>query len=169
MNRSSGAALPRALVVAVDVMVALRIARVWERLPARMASHFDGVGRPNGWATRESFVGLFALLIGGVALMFLILPALLRLLPASMIDLPNRGYWLAPARRDETIGELGRCFAWYAFATVLFAACVLELVVRANLTRAPLAGLPMWLLLGSYGVFVVLWLIGLFAMFRLRR
>ncbi len=33
--------------------VGLRYWQVWDRLPARMATHFDALGRPNGWMNRE--------------------------------------------------------------------------------------------------------------------
>ena len=35
------------------LMMALRYWMVWDRLPARMASHFDAAGRANGWMPRE--------------------------------------------------------------------------------------------------------------------
>jgi hypothetical protein len=35
-------------------LLALRTYRVWDRLPARMATHFDAAGHANGWMSRES-------------------------------------------------------------------------------------------------------------------
>ena len=40
--------------------VALRYWQVWDALPARMASHFDLAGNPNGWMPREGSL-IFAL------------------------------------------------------------------------------------------------------------
>jgi hypothetical protein len=34
--------------------MALRYWQVWDRLPARMATHFDAAGRANGWMSRET-------------------------------------------------------------------------------------------------------------------
>jgi hypothetical protein len=39
------------------VYVASRYWQVWDRLPARMATHFDALGRPNGWMSREVALG----------------------------------------------------------------------------------------------------------------
>jgi hypothetical protein len=39
---------------------ALRYWRVWDQLPAQMATHFDASGRANGWMSREAALG-FAL------------------------------------------------------------------------------------------------------------
>ncbi len=36
------------------VFVGLRYWQVWDGLPARMATHFDASGRPNGWMSREA-------------------------------------------------------------------------------------------------------------------
>src|SRR5690242_12189020 len=35
-------------------IVALQYASVWNRLPVRMATHFNAAGQPNGWMTPES-------------------------------------------------------------------------------------------------------------------
>jgi uncharacterized protein DUF1648 len=35
-------------------LLALRTYQVWDRLPARMATHFDASGHANGWMSRES-------------------------------------------------------------------------------------------------------------------
>ena len=43
-------------------LIALRYWQVWDRLPARVASHFDATGRPNGWMTRDGSM-IFAICI----------------------------------------------------------------------------------------------------------
>ena len=35
-------------------LTALRYAQVWDRLPARMATHFNAAGQPNGWMSRAT-------------------------------------------------------------------------------------------------------------------
>jgi len=46
------------------VFVGLRYWQVWDRLPARMATHFDGTGRPKGWMSREaSFIFMVGILV----------------------------------------------------------------------------------------------------------
>jgi hypothetical protein len=44
-------------------LVAFRNWQVWDRLPARLAVHFDFAGRPNGWMSRESGLGLVLVLM----------------------------------------------------------------------------------------------------------
>jgi hypothetical protein len=45
------------------LLVAFRNWQVWDRLPARLAVHFDLAGRPNGWISRESGLGLVFILM----------------------------------------------------------------------------------------------------------
>ena len=52
MNRNYWRGFIALLWLALPVM-ALRYWLVWDRLPVRMASHFDAAGNPNGWMSRE--------------------------------------------------------------------------------------------------------------------
>ncbi len=145
---------------------AVRSALVWDRLPATMATHFGLVGQPNGWGSREGFFALFAALSVGVAAFFLALPALVRILPPQIVNLPNRDYWLAPEQRDAGVRKLAGWAAWLAAGTLAFAFGILELTLRANLARGPLATGPAWALLGAYLAFATLWVAGLWRAFR---
>lgn len=53
MNRTWYKTLTALLWLAPLVM-ALRYRQLWDRLPVRMASHFDAAGRANGWMPREA-------------------------------------------------------------------------------------------------------------------
>ncbi|MGC2194424.1 MAG: DUF1648 domain-containing protein [Terriglobales bacterium] len=52
MNRKLFTILTALLWIALP-LTALRYAQVWDRLPARMATHFAANGQPNGWMPRE--------------------------------------------------------------------------------------------------------------------
>ncbi len=47
-------------------IVALQYASVWNRLPARMATHFNAAGQPNGWMTPETSFRLLLTLLAFV-------------------------------------------------------------------------------------------------------
>jgi hypothetical protein len=57
-----------ALLWLAPLAIGIRYGQVWERLPVRMASHFDAAGRANGWMTREGMlyfdIGFLAFLAG---------------------------------------------------------------------------------------------------------
>ncbi len=76
----------------------------------------------------------------------------------ARINLPNKGYWLAPERRTETMAILGRYLAWYACGLLLFEVLLMELVIQANLGgEARLANGPFVVLMVSFFVFTLSW------------
>ncbi len=61
-------------------------------------------------------------------------------LPPSLVNVPNRDYWLVPERMAEVQRKLQRFGDWLAVGLTAFLVATLEPVLRANLTRTPLAG-----------------------------
>jgi uncharacterized membrane protein len=53
-------------------LTALNYWRVWERLPARMAVHFDIDGQPNGWTSREMSLRLALIITAFMIAIFMI-------------------------------------------------------------------------------------------------
>lgn len=101
-------------------------------LPAKVASHFDIQGQPNGWMSRDSCVG-FTLGLG------IFMPALIvglmagaGRIPVSFINLPHRDYWLAPERRQTAMAALLRYSLWFACMNVIFVTGLHWLIVQAN-------------------------------------
>lgn len=145
----------------------LRLGLSFDALPARMASHFDGAGAPNGWQNK----GSFALTAVSLSAMFLALvwaiPAMLRASPDRYLNLPHKEYWLAPERRAKTHARIGGFASWFACATLGLLAGTFELVIRANLAGTPLSA-KMWLLLVAYVVFMLGSAVGLALAFRRR-
>src|SRR5271169_4373963 len=106
--------------------------RQWNSAPARVPSHFDAAGHPNAWASRDE---MFLLQVGVtllIAALFIAIPWLLKSAPASRINLPNKGYWLAPERREETMERLASSFDVFASATALLLVVVFELTSLAS-------------------------------------
>ena len=66
-------------------LTALRYGMVWDLLPARMATHFNAAGQPNGWMTREA-----ALIFPLAMLTFSLLIATVIL---SRLKTPNAAAW----------------------------------------------------------------------------
>ena len=128
-------------------------------LPARVASHFDIEGQPNGWMGRETCVG-FTLAIG------VIMPALVvgmmggaGKIPVSFINLPHRDYWLAPERRQAALAILLRFSLWFACMNVLFVTGLQWLIVQANLPNQPphLNGIGISLVTGGFLAGTAIW------------
>jgi serine/threonine-protein kinase len=133
------------------------LAYSYRRLPPQVALHFDGLGRPKGWGSKQELLGWT---IGGLAIMIAALsPAIwiTAFLPASLINLPNRDYWLAPERAVATRRGIIDRMGWFFFATLLLLLGVFRIALRANLQNPPQAVIPYGYFV-LYGLFVVAWL-----------
>jgi uncharacterized membrane protein len=119
--------------VAIVLVHGAQTIHYYPRLPAVVAQHFGGDGRPNGWASRDSFFILSWTILLGISAIFMLTPRMLRKVPVSLINLPNKDYWLAPERKEESFNFLERQMEWMGVFTVGFIALVLHLAIRANL------------------------------------
>jgi hypothetical protein len=110
----------------------------WQHLPDRVASHFNGSGVADGWMSRDANFFLSAGILVGLTASFALLGFMMRRLPGRWINLPNKGYWLAPDRADTTRGSLAT-WCW-VFGTLLnvFLLFVFHMVFLAN-TADPVA------------------------------
>jgi len=139
-------------------------ARQWNSAPGRVPSHFDAAGRPNAWSSRDEFFTLQVGVTLGLAALFIGIPWLLKATPASLINLPNKSYWLAPERREETIDRLASYFDVFASATVLLLLVVFELTSLAG--RGGGLSTSFFLpVLMSYLVFSAVWTVALIRTF----
>ena len=125
-------------------------------LPEVVASHFDGAGRANGWMPRESFAVLYVLLFLVMGVLFVGGTQLLGRIPDGLINLPNREYWLAPERREQSIADIGNSLLRIGQATVLFLLVVMLDTFEANLHPPVQLTLPFWPLLLLY-LAVITW------------
>jgi hypothetical protein len=159
-------AWPVAIVTSAWLFAVGRVLSVWDRLPARMASHFGASGRADAWTNRGDFLLLMALVGGGTTLLLLAMPLLLRVIPAGLINLPNRDYWLTPERRPDAIARLGAWTAWFAVPVTLLMVATNDLVLRANLTGAGLDSQTFLLLFVGFLASTVVFLVLLYRTFR---
>ena len=152
----------------VILICVFEIARLWGIAPSQMAAHFDIQGNPDRFVSRAEFFWYqiqTVLVVIGVSIP---LQVIFLVLPANLINMPNREYWLAPERRDETIGRL-TSFAAMMFGIILLAVQAgFELSVKANL-QTPIVFNAQWMLLTMTVAFIAigLMLFLLIASFRL--
>jgi hypothetical protein len=161
---------PRFASIAFLLLLTLAAGFVWSSssaLPAVVASHFGASGAADGFMLRADYVLTMLLTLVGVALLVAFLPFALPHLGDGSINLPNRDYWLAPARRAQTFAFLRLHGLSFASALVAFLAYVHWLVVQANLRQPPQLSTPA--IIAALLVFLAIlaiWLIVLFARFR---
>jgi len=108
-------------------LTALRYWMVWDQLPARMATHFDASGHPNGWMSRETSLWFALGLTAFMLAIFTLVPYLVT---------RSRGISAA------------FCWASVAFAWVFvgFVFYVNNSLIEYNLTSRPIAMAPVLLI-----------------------
>ncbi len=124
----------------LTVLVLLGWYQAWwqhARLPERVATHFNAVGQPNGWMTRDQHLVWQWVAFTFVGLLMQGLVWLQGRLPAEYVNLPHRDYWLAPERRAATQDWLSSLLLISGSLLVGFFLVLFHLVYRTNLTASP--------------------------------
>jgi uncharacterized membrane protein len=101
-------------------------------MPGVMATHFGALGSANGWQTKGQFFIVEIVMLGVCLLIGFGIPFIISKAPPSLINLPNKDFWLAPVRRDHTLAVLRMQMAWFACALLTFLIVVNQLVFNAN-------------------------------------
>jgi len=158
---------PLALLATLVVAWWLHLRSALPRLPERIATHFGGGGRPNGWMTRAGLEAFDFRFLGFVLAVVIGSALLIRVLPVSLINLPNRDHWFAPERRRQSHARLLGHMLWFACLMVAFIIGVNHLVFRANLqpAGASLPGVGLVALLVSFLAVLVVWTVRLYRLF----
>ena len=122
---------------ALLLAAALLIVPLAGKLPDIVAVHFNAAGVADGFATRAGCrTFMLAFTLGAPLLIALVTGILPRLLPASMINIPNRRHWLAPARAAESIAFMSEQGIWFGCLFLVFLYGVDWMLVSAN-SRVP--------------------------------
>lgn len=159
--------IPRLLFALALVVVPALVYATSAGLPEQVATHFGLGGVPNGWMPRTGYV---AFILAFTTLLPLVVVATSGLVPSLTMSsrmVGNRDYWLAPPRREATLGFLASHACWMGIVLTLFLGGVHLLVVQANARTPPqLAQAPLFVLLAALLVAIALWVIALKLRFR---
>ncbi|MBI5785759.1 MAG: hypothetical protein HZA64_09895 [Rhodocyclales bacterium] len=101
-------------------------------LPPIVAAHFSAGGAGNGFMPRDAYLGTMVALVVGLPLLIGMLAALASRLPVRFISLPDRDYWLAPERSEETRAFLRRHGSYFAVVLAVVLCFIHGLVVAGN-------------------------------------
>lgn len=154
-------------VVLLAVIAALFVIFTSAELPALVGSHFNFRGEPDDWMTRENYVAsmvIFVLVYPG--LMMLAFTWLPQRFP-SWVNIPQRDFWLAPERREESLQYLAAHGCWFSCLLLLLLIGVHYAIVVSHRTHPPALPLPLFLsILGSFGVALAVWTVKLVRRFQ---
>ncbi len=138
----------------------------YPRVPNIVASHFDGLGDPNGWSSKAVFFGIYAGVLLLTIFVFVVVPNRFINQAGKGLKIPNKDYWLAPERQHDTMQFFRTHFMYFGIVNTLLAIFVIQLVIQANFKEQPrLDSAIMWAL-ALYFIFVIVWLIRFFIKFR---
>lgn len=153
----------------VILIAAADVAWLYPQLPERVATKFGGGGQPVAWSTRAGFLTAHLVSFSLTALLMLGLRFALPWIPASMINLPHRAYWLAPERAGYTRQLVGDMILGLGSSLLAFLAALGHLTMSANLTSEPRLGPAFPVLMGIYLATMLGFVVWLFVRFRTPR
>jgi len=153
----------------VLLLATVHIAYYAGQLPENMATHFDGAGGANGFDSKASFLTIYAVTMLGLAGMFIVIAFSIQRLPVSMINLPNRDYWLSGDRAVRTRLIVGRELLRFGSATLLFFVAIIHLTIQANLNATLRLGSAFWVIFTLYMFYTLVWTLLLMRRFRMEK
>lgn len=159
--------LSRGIIFLLIGFFVAQIGFYYPNLPERMASHFNQAGEANDWTSKNSFVVFEAILLLFILSEFILLPLIIEKSPDSLINLPNKEYWLAAERRAETFRVMKIYFEWLAIGLLGLFISINQMVFKANINQENLSALTMWLIIGAFLVYVFVWMIKFIRQFKI--
>lgn len=123
--------------LALVVLQAAIVMRLWSQLPPRVAIYFGISGRADGWGQPETLVLVMFASTAVLAACCHGLAAAIAALPASLFNIPDKAYWLSPERSAETRARVAVFLVVMGHVSVLFMCGVTHLALTANLTTPP--------------------------------
>ncbi len=101
-------------------------------MPDKIAIHYGFNGTADNWGNKMEFIILMGGLMLFLGMLFFGLSALMTRLPDTMINLPNKEYWLAPERRETSLNTVAQLMKDIGSRTLLFFAVIFEITCRSN-------------------------------------
>ena len=155
--------LPNSLFFALAVLGAVQYGYYAPRLPEMLGSHFAGNGAVNGWQSKGVFFSIELAVVVLAAVVGFGIPRIIGAMPVSLINLPNKEFWLGPERRENTLFYIRAWLAWFGCGLLAFLLFVMELAFRANLQIPPhfnnAAFIPALLAFIVFDTIALIWLI----------
>jgi len=157
--------LPVLLFFILIIITIVQIVYYYFKLPPSVASHFNIDGRPDKWISKNAFAAIHVALIAFVSGIFCSAGLLLRKIPPSLLNLPNKDYWLEPQRKEATYSTFTGFMFIFADMTLVFFLLVFRLVYNYNLSYSGGLGNSMFYYLILYSFAICIFCIQFFKKF----
>jgi len=150
-------------------LIALAIVQIiyyYPQMPEVVASHFDGLGAPNAWSSKQGFFGLYAAILLMLVGIFIFIPNWSEKRASFGMKIPHREHWLAPERIEETKLFFRRQMMIMGVMHLSLAIFAIQLAILANFDQQPRLHPSIGWALALYFVFLIAWLIHFYLHFR---
>jgi hypothetical protein len=135
-------------------------------LPITVASHFNFKNEANAWMNRKSFLIIQLALTVFLAGIFFSFALFIPKLPKSIINLPNKDYWLSDERKDKSFSVIRSFMYWFGSITIAFMFAVFQLVYIVNVTGKDKLNSIIWLYLILFLICTTLLIIRMISNFK---
>jgi uncharacterized membrane protein len=152
--------------LALIALAIFQIIYYYPLMPERVASHFDGMGAPNSWSSRNGFFGLYAAILAMLVVVFLFVPGWSEKHGKFGMKIPHRDYWLAPERLAQTRAFFRRQMMIMGVVHLGLAIFAIQLAIQANFVQQPRLHPSIGWALGLYFVILITWLVHFYFHFR---
>lgn len=113
----------------------------WVQAPETVASHFDASGQPDDWSSKASTLGWLVPIGVGIPVLFSI-RWIWEKLPASIVNIPFKDYWLNNGERAYLYDCLMQFMRFTGGALALLLTSVLVMVMREGREATGMTFLP---------------------------
>jgi uncharacterized membrane protein len=129
-------------------------------LPATVATHFNASGNANAWMRSSNYLAFYITFGLGLSSLIVGVFYMVRWLPPSWINLPQRDFWLTAERAPATHRYLFTRGLWLGCLMFAFLLTVHFAVVRANQLAPPhLAAKSVLVPMTIFVVTLVIWMV----------
>ena len=104
-----------------------------QHLPDPVASHFRADGQADDTMSRSGYGIFMSALLLGMPLIMVVSAKITNYVPTSMVNMPNKEYWLADGRREATLKEMETLLIGIGVATQFFLMAISQLTYWSNM------------------------------------
>jgi len=105
--------------------------------PERVASHFNAAGIANGWMSKPAYLTSMVGIGLGLPVFVIGIILLMRVLPASTLNVPYAEYWRSPENYPRACRFMLQSSFWYGGVLLLWNAFLSHTILLANQKTPP--------------------------------
>ncbi len=141
---------PKLFFYLIIILSLIEAAYFYNLLPDKTAIHYNFKGQPDAWNSKTTIILINVGVVIFMALLFRVLIFFTRKIPEGLINLPNKYYWLAESRKEETYKVINDFLFWTVDITLLFFIFLFYLIYRANINNDSSIAPGIWIIMIVY-------------------